>query len=213
MKDKVRTLISATNASHGIMLVGNNVPNAVHRANSDRCCPAVVRGPDGTIRLREMQRSSCTAPIRQGGALSGAGDSKAPCPRGGMMARRHLRGHATQQPRGVRRQRGAIFIAMPVIARVRPVETSRSLFIKKSDSDLATHGYTEGCPGCNAERVDSAARNHTKACRERFTTLRTAAPNIGRRQRCRIANRALVDDSNKVNRPSHYRLQFEAICV
>ena len=52
--------------------------------------------------------------------------------------------------------------------------------------DLLMHGYTEGCPGCNAARVDGSSRNHSEICRERQTNL-IALSSEGRQQRAEEA--------------------------
>ena len=75
----------------------------------------------------------------------------------------------------------AVSIAISVIAPVPPEKAVRDirkrLFINKSD--LTTHGYTEGCPGCKGASVDAPPRNHSEACRERLTTQITTSSEDG----------------------------------
>ena len=49
----------------------------------------------------------------------------------------------------------------------------RDFYIKKSDAER--HGYTRGCAGCSSWFRGLGRQPHTKACRERFRTLMSAA--------------------------------------
>ena len=93
----------------------------------------------------------------------------------GSRYNKELLGRCTARPweRLVRSDARSVPLEMPAIIAPPPFvpawDIRKRLFIRMVD--LLTHGYIEGCPGCNAGRVDGPSRNHTETCRERLTTL------------------------------------------
>ena len=63
----------------------------------------------------------------------------------------------------------------------------------RKNIELKRHGYTGGCPGCDAARLNTAAKPHTAACRARVEEAMTG-DEVGR---ARLAETLLKRDKRR----------------
>ena len=61
-------------------------------------------------------------------------------------------------------------------------ESKRMYRLRLKKMDFLTHGFTEGCMGCQALIAGTTARGHTEACRERMNKALDETV-VGRRRR------------------------------